>query len=500
LLGPPEVVAYHLAEAATAQTLDRVVGAAIAAYDASLVSSSVDPRRALRRSIHALELDARPRRDRALLRAFLARASFEAGDRDGTWLNAELAAVEAREAGDVSLFCECVRDMGLSMSNDAPFDRFIALAEDALELADDDASFTPVAMAYASFLAWRGNDVARAEQLSEQAVKGAARLGDQTLLARTLAFRCEVLAGTPRLGERLRLREQYDAANALGDQRPVSDGFTYRTAALLTAGDRDGFDAACDFARRIALERPWWHTENVADELEACRTLLDGDLSGTMALIAPHLGSYAEEGITPYIAIVALLWREGGHTAELAPLIAAIPKAESTSRLVPTLLLLAKAEIGELDEARTLLDEIAVDDFADLFTSYATGVALAMVAEACWYLGDAERAAALSPHLRPYGGQVIVIPPAAGAFGCADHYLGLLAETYGDADTATARLEAALVLAHRIRAPLLAAHTEVALARVLRDTDPTRAEALIASARDTATRLGAARLAANCGS
>jgi hypothetical protein len=207
-----------------------------------------------------------------------------------------------------------------------------------------------------------------------------------------------------------------------------------------------------------------------------------------------QLGSSPLESVNPVVVFAGLAWREFGRTADLIPMISAIGPDQTTHRLVPTLLLVAHAELRDHDRARPLLDAVAADDFAGLFTTFATGTTLALCAEACWLLGDRARAAQLRRHLEPYRGQVIVIPIAAGVLGAADHFLGLLAHTLDDRETAAKELEAALAIHRGIRSPLLIGHSAVALARVLDDDDPRRA-ALLGEAADIARRLTLPRLA-----
>lgn len=499
LITPTDLVAFHIAAGATIDTLDRVAPAALAAVDDAGPRWASDTRPVLRRALEALGLDPRPRHDRAELLFALAELEYEAGDTESTWRTAEQAALEARAVGDVQLFAAAVKDMGYTMGNTAPFERFVALAEEALAAGgDDDVVVAHAANVLAWFLSWRGNDIDIAAKLNDRGLQAAARLDDPELVAQALSIRADVISGGPDIDLRLRTTEQYMAAMNRAGHTRVFSGFVHRAGALLSAGRRYDFDAACDVAARIAVERPWWLTTEQSALLSACRTLLDGQLSQTLAAISPWLSRFADEGISPFVTQFALVWRENDMTADLVPLIEAIPSSESTSRIVPLLLLLAHAELGRRNEAERELDAVAADDFAQLYGTYARGVALSMAAEAVWHLGDEARARELVRHLRPYGGQVIVVPPMAAAFGPADLYLGLLAETYGDHEAAVARHHAAVALARRVRAPLFEGHASVALARVLREDDPARASELIRGARAIAERLDAARLAASC--
>jgi hypothetical protein len=275
---------------------------------------------------------------------------------------------------------------------------------------------------------------------------------------------------------------------------PLNLGYQLRVGAVLSGADRDGFDALNAEAQQIAADRPWWFAIECATVIRALGMILDGDLMPTVALISPHLGTFADEGISPLVAHFALVWRELDRAAELIPLIEAIRPGEASSRLIPTLLLLAKAETGDLDGAAQQLERLAADDFAALFRSFGAAIQLAMVAEACWLLGDAARAAQILPYMEPFAGQVLVIPPSTAVFGAADRFIGLLAATIGDRARAIGHLETSLAIETALRAPLLAGHTAAALAALLDNSDAERAAQLRAGAAASAERLGAARL------
>ena len=63
--------------------------------------------------------------------------------------------------GDIRLFARAVSQMGPTLPNEGPFERFQALVEDALQSSgDDDEALTLAATTLASYLSWRGNDIA----------------------------------------------------------------------------------------------------------------------------------------------------------------------------------------------------------------------------------------------------------------------------------------------------------------------------------------------------
>jgi hypothetical protein len=388
-----------------------------------------------------------------------------------------------------------VSDLGPTLPNDSPRDRFVALTEDAIRMAgDDDEAVAAATTQLAAHLVWRGADIEPADALSQRGLEAAERAGDAELLVKALAARAEVLAGTPRLDERLRVTERYMTTCRDAGLSPLNLGYQLRVGAVLSGADRDGFDALNAEAQQIAADRPWWFAIECATVIRALGMILDGDLMPTVALISPHLGTFADEGISPLVAHFALVWRELDRAAELIPLIEAIRPGEASSRLIPTLLLLAKAETGDLDGAAQQLERLAADDFAALFRSFGAAIQLAMVAEACWLLGDAARAAQILPYMEPFAGQVLVIPPSTAVFGAADRFIGLLAATIGDRARAIGHLETSLAIETALRAPLLAGHTAAALAALLDNSDAERAAQLRAGAAASAERLGAARL------
>jgi hypothetical protein len=98
---------------------------------------------------------------------------------------------------------------------------------------------------------------------------------------------------------------------------------------------------------------------------------------------------------------------------------------------------------GEREEGHAAFEELAVDDFAAIPRDMFWFTAVCVAGEACKLLGDAERARALYALLVPYRDRMVQVSQAA-CFGSAERFLGLLASTCGDIDTAAEHFEAAL--------------------------------------------------------
>ena len=457
----PERYAFHLAMGATTATLDDLAPAALAAADAGGPYWAYDSREILDRAIDALEIDGRPRADRARLWLETGVTAYFQGDMDDVVRRSRLAAFEARRAGDIAQYAAAVKHWGMAFGDDRGAGA-IPLAEEALALgAGNDEAVHDAAVILATHYSWTGNDAARAIELGRLAYETAQRLGDGDRMGSGLAVWMQALAGTPDIELRLRLAKQYLDVDRRGSAEPLSSGYALCAGALLTAGDRDGFDALCAHAEDLVSKGAWWLAEQLTYALRGCRALLDGDMNTAMAMAASQMRTTPHVGIRPAVGQFGLALRELGRTADLVPFVRALPAESTTGRLAPTLLMLALAELGEVDEARALLGEAQVDD------NMAKAVTLALTAEAVALLGAADEARALIDQLSPYAGQVIVVPLCSAALGAADHFLGLLAATAGDGAAARRHLDRALELHDAIRAPLLVQHTRAALAQLV---------------------------------
>ena len=114
-------------------------------------------------------------------------------------------------------------------------------------------------------------------------------------------------------------------------------------------------------------------------------------------------------------------------------------------------------------------------------------------------LADEAMAAILYPELEPFAGGNVMVGHLVACYGAADRYLGMLAATLGEAESAERHFEAALELNRRMGAPTWVAHTAFEYARLLLGRGARgreRAEALLGEARALAERIGMAGLLA----
>jgi hypothetical protein len=183
---------------------------------------------------------------------------------------------------------------------------------------------------------------------------------------------------------------------------------------------------------------------------------------------------------------------EQGRLEEMAELVQRAAARPQHNPLVPATLALTMTALDRADDARPVVDRLAVADFATLPGNFTWLYGLCMVAEACARLDDVERAAVLHARLSPHGGLVAHV--GAGAAGAVDHYLGMLATTLGRHDLADGYFAAAEQIHAGFPAPAWLARTRLEWARMLlarrqpRDTD--RARELLGQALATAREFG----------
>jgi tetratricopeptide (TPR) repeat protein len=151
---------------------------------------------------------------------------------------------------------------------------------------------------------------------------------------------------------------------------------------------------------------------------------------------------------------------------------------------------LAYCESGRDDDARTIFDELAAKDFADLAYEPTWLYVVGNCAAVCAHLGDQDHAGALLELLRPYAGQFVTMSSLAYS-GPVTHYLGMLFAALGQRDEALAAYEASAVTSAHMGAPTWLARTRLEWGRCLLDAgEPAAAGALLEQARATSAALG----------
>src|SRR5207302_5202694 len=132
-----------------------------------------------------------------------------------------------------------------------------------------------------------------------------------------------------------------------------------------------------------------------------------------------------------------------GQTAELLPLLEAY--AEGYADGLPALRIavaMFNANIGNTEVAYSLLDEMSADDYRVLRQDQSTPLWLAWAAETAHRTNAVAHAERLYEVMQGYADQIA----SNGGYlvGSMHHWLGLLADTLGDAEAADRHLAAAI--------------------------------------------------------
>jgi len=337
-------------------------------------------------------------------------------------------------------------------------------------------------------------DHERRRQLTDDALAMARRLNDPATLAHVLARRCMALPLTPeRHPEVVELAE---VAAGLDDPTLVCSARAFRSLTHLVIGDAPNFIRDIDDAARRAEElgQPslrWLSGYIQSSAYRLAGRLEQAEVRGRQAF------EIAESSGMPDARLiffgVNLFWvrYDQGRLAELLERFERTA-ARSSPNPEPTFLGLIYCELDRADDARRILEGLAVDDFGGVPGNNYHVFALAVRAELCAAVGHRAHAATLHRLLVPFRGQV---PTSAGAApGAVDHQLAMLSTVLGRFDHAEIEFRSAVALHEHLAAPAWMARTRLEWARMLLIRralgDAEKARELLGQALATARELG----------
>jgi len=335
----------------------------------------------------------------------------------------------------------------------------------------------------------------------------ARRLGDPGSIALALCSRCLAVWGPDHLDERLgAAAEVIVLATELGDRQLLAIGRQYLFVAQVELGDIAAAAVTLDEYETLAdeLRQPLAQWE--ARRFRAMQALFDGRFEDAerLALEALAIGQSVEEpdAMAVFGVQLAIVRLEQGRLAELETALRGFVEEFSESPVWRAALALLVLELGGREEARAEFERLAVDDFAGLPRNFAWLAGVAMLAQVCAALDDAERAAVLIDMLSPFAGRNVVTADRQ-SWGSAAYYLGLLARTTGDLDEAERWFEQAVDDNARMGARPWLAHTRCDYGALLlargRRGDEQRGRALAEAALEVAHELGMTRLVEKAG-
>jgi tetratricopeptide (TPR) repeat protein len=312
----------------------------------------------------------------------------------------------------------------------------------------------------------------QAAGLAREAVELARQVGGEPLCY-VLEAVLHMSSGPADIGERLSYsKECRQAARAAGDLEKMMFGTTRWIYALFEAGEiagAGGVDRAMEELESIVRQIRQPQYTYVRSGFITMRALLEGRFTEAeqLALQALTLGqrlkSESAEGI--FGMQMFILRREQGRLHEVAPIVEMFVQQHSGSSFKPGLALMY-AELGLMDKARTVFEELAVNEFGAIQQDALWAASITFLVEVCAMLGDRDRAEVLYRLLSPYATYAVVAGEWA-SLGAGSRFLGQLAATMSRWHQAESHFDQALAMNARMGAKPWLAHTQYQYAHML---------------------------------
>jgi DNA-binding SARP family transcriptional activator len=426
--------ALELLETARSGDADRVRDLLLARGEAlSRAGSGDEAREVLRR---AAELAEQAGRSDQLARAaieYSGRFLWSRGSIDRFYVPLIERALAAIGHEDSSARACLLARLAAARRDDAPLEHRVALAAEAIEIAERLGQ--PVTLAMALEGQWI------ATEAPENAHSAAA----------TTARMIEV-------------------AERIGDKERIYEAHEHRHNAVWMLGDRPASDVERDilagFAEELRQPAQRWHIGTVRTMV----ALMEGDFDEAEQLIdeTARVGRRVERWNAEVSRRLALfvLRREQGRLAELADTM-----RRSVAEFPPLLRFACaqthlEAELGRESEARAMLEALLALDLEREHRDSEWLFAMALLADPCARLADERGTRKLYRLLLPFE-RLYVVAPIEAVFGSMTRCLGVLATALGRYDDAERHFEGAIALERSMRARPWIAHAQDDLAAML---------------------------------
>jgi DNA-binding CsgD family transcriptional regulator len=342
--------------------------------------------------------------------------------------------------------------------------------------------------------------------LVDESTAMARRIGDPATMIYCLNSAILALRGDPgTIESRIALAAEFLRVAPPGDNAPRKGEASFLQALnLIEAGRIDAVVGLLDEYERLPASKIGLH-EYRTEALRVLIALLAGEYTGLSGRIEAlrEVGqkSRGEDAEGVYGAQMFMLHRDTGRLGAFAPIIERFATSPAHRAWTPGLML-ALVEIGRPEPARREFEKLAANGFAAIPHDDMRVTTLVYCAEVCSVLGDVARARELYDLLSAHAG-TFACHPTAVCFGSADLFLGMLAATVGDLDSARGHFDAAMRANASGRAwPWLARSCfqyALALGRSGAAEDEAEAERLLREAEQLAGSLGMEGLTAAIG-
>ncbi len=492
-------LAHHFYEAAPGGDVEKAIDYARRAGDRGMALYAYeDAAGHYERALQALELksplDESLRCDLLLA---LGGAQGYAGNMAACKETARAAMKLARKIDDAERFGEAMWLFAGGLETGSVDGELVGLLEEALNrLPEADSGLrSRLTSRLSSALAW-SPDQERRTILGQEAVEMARRAGDAEALG--FAMSTTFMMGWSHQDARQGLAtadEILSISEGAGNTGGVVFGHFLRAGLYLEMGDIPAVDQELAVHRKLAdeLRQPYglWFVSLMA----AMRALLDGRWEEAERLVQEALevgqAPHGQNAFGMYGAQMFALRREQGRLGELEGAVKAYVAQYPAIWAWHSALGFMYCEVGRLDEARAVFEQYAYR-LESLPRDWVWLIGMVLLAEVCWHLGDAPRAARLYDLLLPYAEKNVVVGANAHCYGATSRSLGLLAATMERWEDAERQFQHALELNGRMSPPWLA-WTQYQYAEMLlrRDGpgDRQSALALMSDALETAQKL-----------
>lgn len=341
-------------------------------------------------------------------------------------------------------------------------------------------------------------DEARA--IGSHAIAMARQQNDPAVLATALAGLSERPWQPHETKEVLRDAIEMAEAAARANDLEVTMRAHYRRAILLLElGDIKGVSAAVEEMGRLntSLRQPFFYAYEQA--LKARLALMRGAFDEAEELIRkvqlariPNVAVESPHAVDPAAQMIFILRRERDQLRTLGPMVAMFVRQTAMAAIWRPALALLYTELGDVDSARAIFDDLASDDFRSVPDDARWTTCIAYLAEVCTALDDRARAGRLYGLLLPWSGRNIGV--GIECQGSSDRFLGLLASVDERWPDAERHFGEALAMNDRIGAIVQREHTRRDYAEMLAKrgdpADRAKASALLDTAEGHATALG----------